>query len=107
MIKCLAIQIDQSRDPSHSADELLALLKDSGRYPEVDRDPEMPELVQMNLFSESLAGLWTEIKGQVFTGTHLSNWLAEVAIVVCEGEEGWDDEKLLWHFDHGETLDEL
>jgi hypothetical protein len=33
--------------------------------------------------------------------------LAQAAIVVCEGELGWDDYLLLHHFNSDEELDEL
>jgi hypothetical protein len=33
--------------------------------------------------------------------------LANIAIVVCQGERGWDDYLLLHHFDSSVPLDQL
>lgn len=99
MIKCLSIQIDLSRDASFDADDMRRALKQLGRYPEVDRDPETPGLVQFNLFSENVDALWAQLKDKLFSNGPLALWLDKVAIVVCDGEQDRDDGLLLWHFD--------
>ena len=48
----------------------------------------------------------------IWIGNHAgSRWLvpglAAAAIIVCEGEHGWDDYLLLHHFDPAEPLDTM
>ena len=49
------------------------------------------------------AGLWAAIQEQFRADPEL----AGAAIVVCQGEHGWDDYLLLHHFDPSESLDEV
>lgn len=64
---------------------------DDGRY--VNLDFKVPDL--------SL--LWASVRDEIDSVPGL----AGACIVVCEGEQGWDDYLLLHHFDPEEPLDEL
>ena len=49
------------------------------------------------------AKLWASVRQELFA----SVGLAESAIVVCEGQQGWDDYLLLHHYDSAVPLDDL
>ncbi len=106
-MKCLIIQIQPQRDTRHSVNELAALSRTIGRYPEVEPDYEHPEFTNLNYFTEHLPTLWAELQQKLFADSPLSSWLKQVAVVICEGEYGWSDALLLQHFDASEELDSL
>jgi hypothetical protein len=51
--------------------------------------------------------LWAHLRAQVYTSTALGESIRRSTIVTCEGERGWDDSRLLHHFDASETPDPL
>ncbi len=106
-MKCLSIQLQTSRDSSFSPDELAHHLRSFGRYPEIDVDPDRRDYVNLNLFTEDLNELAKEINEKVLNNTEIGPWVKRTAIIVCEGDQGWDDYLLLWHFNENEDIDEI
>jgi hypothetical protein len=51
--------------------------------------------------SGDVASLWPELK-EVVCGSHESDVRC---IVTCQGEDEWDDYRLLYHFDESEIID--
>ena len=62
-----------------------------------------PCYVNVDFRTEDILSLWGSVQ-KVLKST---NGMAKAAIVVCEGENGWDDYLLLHHFNPDETLDVL
>ncbi|MDZ7925217.1 MAG: hypothetical protein U5M23_14445 [Marinagarivorans sp.] len=103
-MKCLTIQIHPLRDTSYSYKDVLFYLRNAGRSPEVDIVEDDGNWVNLNFFSENLLLLWSDIQTALKTQPELAIWLARVGIIACEGEQGWDDLRLLAHYDPSETI---
>jgi hypothetical protein len=65
--------------------------EDCGRY------------VTVALQAADAIGLWAAIRERL----HADAALSRAAMVVCQGERGWDDYLLLHHFDPSQVLDKL
>ena len=57
--------------------------------------------------TDDLPRLWSLIKQEVLQAPTIGPVLRKATIVVCQGEEGWDDYLLLHHFDENEPLDSI
>ena len=53
------------------------------------------------------ASLWAAVREQVLEHAVLGPALCRSVIITCMGDSGWDDYRLLHHFDEAEPLDEL
>jgi len=106
-MKCLSIQLQPELDGNHDEKEVISLAKSIGRYPEVDSSDDDGRYVNLNFFTENLTILWKELKSGVLENKELGDWVRRVSIIVCEGENGWDDYLLLSHYDKSENIDEF
>ncbi|MCW8876832.1 MAG: hypothetical protein OQJ89_08960 [Kangiellaceae bacterium] len=106
-MKCLSIQVQPEIDSSYNVNELVELSRSLDRFPEVDRDEGDRKYVNLNYFSENIPVLWQELKVGLYENRSIGTWLKKVSIAICEGEEGWDDYVLLYHYDQSKTLDDL
>ena len=106
-MKCIAIQINMSRDTAFDEDDFLRLVKSIGRFPEIDRDEQDNALVQFNFFTEDPPLLWQALQTQVLEDADMGAWVRAQAVIACEGDQGWDDMKLLFHYDANEKCDSL
>lgn len=106
-MKCVSVQIHPANDGSYEVDDLLALVRSIGRYPEVDSDEGDSHSVNLNFFTEDLQRFWREFQEGVLNDAALGPWVRKTAIIVCEGDQGWDDYLLLWHYDQTHTADRL
>jgi hypothetical protein len=68
---------------------------DKGRYINIDYS------------TDDLPGLWSLIRREVLAASTVGSMLKKAAIIVCQGEKGWEDYLLLHHFDEHEPLDSL
>lgn len=98
-MKCISIQFFPTRDQRWDLGDLLAQLRAIGRYPEVDADEGGSGSVNLNFFTEDVQRCWRDLEQGVLNDAALGEWVRQNAIVVCEGDQGWDDYLLLWHFD--------
>src|SRR5262245_46470862 len=57
--------------------------------------------------TRDVAALWGLMREELFSDPVAGPHLKCAAIVVCEGNAGWDDYLLLHHFDPAEPLDAL
>jgi hypothetical protein len=64
-----------------------------------DPDP----YINVDFRPADLRALWPAVRERLRSDPAL----AACSIVCCEGERGWDDYRLLHHFDPGQLLDEL
>lgn len=107
MLKCLSIQLQPELDDSHSEVEVIASVKALGCFPEVDVIDEGERYVNLNFFSEQMPAVWQKLQSGLLNDGSLGSWVRKVAVIVCEGEQGWDDYLLLSHPDPDEKLDSL
>lgn len=59
------------------------------------------------LETKEIHGLWLFIRQRIFSDDELGRHLSRSVIVVCTGENGWDDYLLLFHFDPRAQLDDF
>jgi hypothetical protein len=67
----------------------------------VSRGEEGGGYVNVGLKAADSVALWAAVRKQL----QAEAGLARAAIVVCQGERGWDDYLLLHHFDPSQVLD--
>lgn len=106
-MKCISVQLHPARDRTYGLDDLLVLVRSIGRYPEVDVDEDDPTSVTLNFFTEDLQRFWSEFQQGVLNDADLGSWARATVIVVCEGDQGWDNYLLLWHYDPQQRTDQL
>lgn len=107
MLKCLSIQLQPSLDSSHQPEEVITKVKTLGCFPEVDVIDEDGGYVNLNFFSEQMPAVWAKLQSGLLEEEPLGAWVRKVGIIVCEGEQGWDDCVLLSHPDPEESLGTL
>ncbi|MFL0805191.1 MAG: hypothetical protein K6L81_15875 [Agarilytica sp.] len=104
-MKCLSIQLQPELDTHFTTDDLIQHLRLMGRYPEIDRDPKNSKYTNLNLFTEELPKLSQEINDGLLNDPHIGSWVKNVAVIVAEGENGWDNCLLIWdHKAHKGTI---
>ncbi len=106
-MKCLSIQIQPELSDQFKPEDVVALSRSLGRFPEVDKENDEDPNVYLNYFTERLPALWSELEEGLYKNEELGAWLKSVSICVCEGENGWDDHLLLHHYDKSQKLDAL
>jgi hypothetical protein len=57
--------------------------------------------------TNELQKLWYQIQIDLFGDSIIGAHIYQSSIVVCEGEIGWNDYLLLYHFNKSEKLDKL
>ena len=57
--------------------------------------------------STSAVGIWSSLEQRALMHRRLGLQLRRSSIVTCEGSRGWDNYRLLHHFDSREALDRL
>lgn len=106
-MRWLSIQLQPERDPRFRAEDLVALVKSLGRYPEVDRPGGNDEYVNLNFFTEEAEKLWQDLQQGVLGDERLGDWVKQVAIIVCEAEQESEDYLLLHSFETDAKLDSI
>ena len=106
-MKCLSIQLQSHATDIFLAEDLIRLVKSIGRYPELDRDEANDNLLVLNFFTEELPALWADIQTKVLADNTMAEWIKSSTIIVCEGDNEWQDYLLLSHFDESEKFDHL
>jgi hypothetical protein len=105
MLKALSIQIQPDRAPElniaevRHAFETLAITSPLVREHQFDEGFDETRYLNFTFGTEDLKGLWASIQSNIFGNPTLAEPIAKASIVVCEGEEGWNDYLHLFHFD--------
>lgn len=107
MMKCISVQLQPDRNPSHEVSELIDLVRSIGLYPEIDKSESSEKYINLNFFTEDFKGFWHDIESKVLAHKFLGSWVKDVSIIVCEGDQGWDNYLVLSHYDDHVNLDEL
>lgn len=106
-MRCLSIQLQPERDQRFKPEDLVALVKSLGRYPEVDRPKDDDRYVNLNFFTEEAPTLWQELQQGVLENDRLGDWVKQVAVIVCEAEQESEDYLLLYSFEEGLLRDSI
>jgi hypothetical protein len=99
----LSVQLQPARSPALNVATTVARLRGLAEAVSVSEGEEGGGYVNVSLRAADVVGLW----GSVRELLQADAALARAAIVVCQGERGWDDYLLLHHFDPSQVLDEL
>ena len=102
-MKRLNIQIHPARSPALDVTESLARLSCLAADARVTKVDDDGQYANVDYKTVDPSGLWVLVRKEL----RIVPGLAETAIVVCEGQHGWDDYLLLHHYDPTEPLDEL
>ncbi|MCE9560744.1 MAG: hypothetical protein K8U57_01690 [Planctomycetes bacterium] len=102
-MKQLHIQLQPGRSPELDLAEAVAKLRSVMNGARVTEGEDDVRYVNVDFWTGDPSGLWESLQKLVQSVPGL----ARAAIVVCEGEHGWDDYLLLHHFDPHEAVDPL
>jgi hypothetical protein len=97
------IQLQPARSPGLDVAAAVVQLCGLASSSSVSAGEDEGPYINVGFEAADPAGLWAAIREQ-FRADHA---LAGAAIVVCQGDYGWDDYLLLHHFDPAEPLDKL
>jgi hypothetical protein len=102
-MKRLSIQLQPARSPELNLAEAVAELRSLADGVRVTAGEEDGPYVKLDFKTANLSKLWESVREVV----HSVPGLTGAAIIVCEGDHGWDDYRLLHHFNPQEVVDEL
>ena len=109
-MKTLTVQIQEglasAAEAEHAVSRLLALAREKLPAPATET-VSGEGCVNLNFRTPDITGLWHAIQETLGLGASEPPPIAGALIVVCEGDYGWDDYRLLHHFDDYETPDLL
>jgi hypothetical protein len=102
-MKRLHFQIQPARSPQFDVSGVVARLNRLAIGATVTNGDDNVPYVNVDYKAVELSALWALVREELIFNSEL----AEAAIVVCEGQHGWDDYRLLHHFDPAQPLDQL
>lgn len=77
------------------------------RHHQFDEGFDKTPYLNFTFGTEDVKGLWETIKSKIYGDPVFAGPMAKASIVVCQGDQGWDDYLQLFHFDQTVPLDEL
>ena len=102
-MKLLKVQLQPNRSPTLDIDLMTTNLAQLSPHARVSGGEDDGPYINIMLETADLSKLWLGVQSQLQTSSSLAN----AAIVVCQGDQGWDDYLLLHHFDAEVKLDSL
>ncbi len=109
----LSIQIQLNRAKKMSLPEVLILAKQVGSKKRlvdnysVQKGQSRGPYVNLLFLSKNLKKLWKLLREKLYKHDKHGAFLAKATIVCCEGNRGWDDYALLYHYNPKQNLDRL
>ncbi len=106
-MKCLSIQLQPELcncdTPSQLVDTLkaIATIHPATENVDVTSGDDGGPYININIDSSAPASLWPLLHDAITNDTSLSS----CTIACCEGDAGWDDYLLLFHYDKTEATD--
>ncbi len=106
------IQFQPSRCPGIESADIIASLKvfsDNSDLVDTLKTSEDVDDDYLNIFlaTSDLINLWSGLREFVFSSGEFSASILAALIVICEGDDGWNDYLLLYHYDSSMSVDEL
>lgn len=112
-MKILSVQIQPDLQPNVDFDakvlELQGLAQGASFVEKVSVESGLKggRFVNVNFHTSDVTRLWTLIRSSLGLRSRNAAPLSRAIIVVSEGEDGWNDYRLLHHFDDGARIDKL
>jgi hypothetical protein len=109
-MKTLCFQVQPKRSPAIDLDAVTALMvriamSSDIREFTIQRGHGKNPWVNFLFTSASIARTWSRLESGAITHSRLGAKLRRSSIVTCQGSRGWDDYRLLHHFDSRQALD--
>jgi hypothetical protein len=106
----LVVQVHLDRAPDLDLDRLIEFLTDVVGATKTAEEfqtlaDETLRYRDLAFRTHDLAALWQVLQPALYDDPLHGAALADATIVICEGEQGWDDYLLLHHFDREQPLD--
>ena len=110
--KVLHVQIQLAREPSLDEARLMDLLlglgrRECARRVSQSKGEDDGRWIGFSYNTGNLGQVWSAVRETVLGDAVVGALVARAAIVVCQGDAGWDDYLLLHHFDPLQPLDQL
>jgi hypothetical protein len=111
--EAISVQIQPERAPDlkmeevQAAFEAIAEMDSLVRHHQFDDGFDKTRYFNFTFGTEDLRGLWAVIQSTVYCNPALAGPVAKSSIVVCTGENSWDDYHLLFHFDPSEPCADI
>jgi hypothetical protein len=110
--RVLHIQVQLHRQPGLDEPRVVDLLLGVGREGHVLRvrqsgGDDEGRWLGFSYTTGDVGRTWSLLRAKALGDADVGASLARAAIVVCQGDAGWDDYLLLHHFDPDEPLDRL
>ena len=102
-MKRILIQYQPSDDSKSEKEEVFTLLGKVGLDSEVSEGDDGGRYINFMISTATPTVAWNKIRETYL----IDSKYAGASIVVCEGDNGWDDYLLLHHFDESERLDDF
>lgn len=102
-MKWISIQLHTDKSHSIEKQEVVNVITETGALVEVIEEKEGESYTSLNFKVTTPKMFWSEKKVKFLNCLGFP----ECSIVVCEGESGWDDYLLLYHFDSSEKCDDI
>jgi len=111
-MKILCFQVQPKRSRGIDLDAVAALMARIAMSSEIheftiQRGLGKNPWVNFLFTSAAVARTWSRLKSGAITHSRLGAKLRRSSIVTCQGSRGWDNYRLLHHFDNRQPLDML
>jgi hypothetical protein len=109
-MKNLVVQIHPNRvvdENINSALEVFQSVKNRMESETIFDVEKQTEFVNIHFSSSDVKNLWRTLSPFFLGENDALKSIRKGTIVVCQGEVGWEDYLLLYHFDKTESLDQL
>ena len=108
-MKTLSVQLLPDRLPNMDIQAIVRKLENLGSQATVQKSPSNSvadeNYINVNFVTDDLSALWKAIESTLISSS--TRPVSDGIIIVCEGDHGWDDYLLLYHFDKNEAIDKL
>jgi hypothetical protein len=101
-VNSLKVQLQPARSPGLDAEAAVARLQ-AVAPATVTRGEDDGPYINVGFRSTDIGAVWAAVREQFRADPPL----AQCSMAFCEGAWGWDDYRLLHHFDPAEPLDEV
>jgi hypothetical protein len=101
-IRSLNVQIQPARSPDLDVEATVARLQTVAPAT-VTRGADVGPYINIGFRATDIGLVWATVREQL----RADEALARCVIACCEGERGWDDYRLLHHFDPSQPLDDV